>query len=85
MIGLSESQRDLKLNAGLFSPLSMNKTNSNKITEMSRPSALTNSDKQQNSNISLMSKVRNAFKQKISNAESDDDCNVDENIAREIP
>jgi hypothetical protein len=45
IIGLSESQRDFKFNAGLFSPLSMNKSNSNKVTENSRPSALTNSDK----------------------------------------
>lgn len=27
MIGLSESQRDLKFNAGLFSPLSLHKSN----------------------------------------------------------
>lgn len=27
IIGLSESQRDLKFNAGLFSPLSLNKSN----------------------------------------------------------
>ena len=84
MIGLSESQRDLKFNAGLFSPLSLHKSNKKEEDNTKLMHATSEVQQKANSNT-LIGKVKNAFSKKQSMSQSDSDCNVDENVGQEIP